>query len=265
MKDTLSINIDAMEGLRGIHAESVSCVITSPPYNVGIKYGTYRDNRSDYLPWLRGVFCEVYRVLQPDGHFFLQVGSIATKPLIPWEVLQQATEAGFVLQNSVVWVKNITIGEISYGHFKPINSKRFLNHTHEFIYHLTKTGDVPVNRLAIGTGFVDKSNIKRFEHTHDLRCRGDVWYIPYETVRAGAGKFHHPAGFPLVLPTMCLRFSGIPIGSLVVDPFVGTGTTLVACRELGMVGVGYDVDPDYIRVAAQRLEELDGARRQTVF
>jgi len=76
--------------------------------------------------------------MKEDGHFFLVVGGTSTNPIIHYEVLQQALAVGFKFQNEIVWVKNITIGDISYGHFKPINSDRFVNHTYEFIFHLTR-------------------------------------------------------------------------------------------------------------------------------
>jgi site-specific DNA-methyltransferase (adenine-specific) len=228
--------------------------VTSPPYNIGIKYNTHDDNRADYLPWMESVFTEIKRVTMDNGHFFLQMGGTSVDPLIPHRVLTVATNAGWKLQNEILWVKNISIGDNSYGHFKPINSQRFLNHTHEYIYHLSKTGKVPISRLAIGVPFCDKSNINRFEHSNDLRCRGNVWYIPYETVQSKEGKYHHPAIFPTALPEMCIKVSGVPQGSLVLDPFVGVGSTLVACERLNMQGIGYDIDEAYVAAANARLQ-----------
>ncbi len=245
--------IDCIEGLNRLLEKSVAAIITSPPYNIGKKYFKHKDKRADYLPWLKGVFTETKRVLADDGHFFLQVGGTAKKPLIPQEVLQQALDAGFRLQNEFIWDKSITVGDESYGPFNPVNSNRFVNQTHEFIFHLTKTGKVPLNRLAIGVPFKDKSNIRRFGHKQDLRCRGNTWFIPYDPVRSKEERYNHPATFPVELPRMCIKLSGIPKGSLVVDPFMGTGTTLVACRELGMRGLGFEIDEAYVSSAEARL------------
>lgn len=172
---------DVIEALKTLASGSVSCAITSPPYNIGKTYNTHTDNRDDYLPWLQTVFTELKRTLKNDGHFFLQMGGIATNPLIPNEVLSRALASGWMLQNQIVWVKSISIGEDSYGPFTPVNSSRFVNQTYEFIFHLTKTGQQPIDRLSIGVPFADKSNIERFAHKHDVRCRGNVWYIPYAT------------------------------------------------------------------------------------
>jgi site-specific DNA-methyltransferase (adenine-specific) len=245
--------IDCIAGLDALAEGSVPVVVTSPPYNIGIKYSKHIDRRADYLDWMFSVFTAVYRALAPDGHLFLQVGGIATSPNIPSQVLERAEKAGFILQNEIIWVKNISIDNESYGHFKPLNSARFLNHTHEFIYHLTKTGDVPVNRLAVGVPFKDKANVGRFSHPQDLRCRGNTWFIPYETIRRRRKLNDHPAIFPVELPTMCIQLSGVPRGSLIVDPFVGSGSTLVACKRLGMRGLGFDIDAGYVENANQRL------------
>ena len=248
-----AVCIDCAAGLNSLPEESVACVVTSPPYNIGVKYEAHNDNRNDYLEWMKSVFVEIKRVLTDDGHFFLQVGGIAKNPTIPWLVLSVALAAGFVIQNQIVWVKSVTVGNESHGHFKPLNSDRFLNQTYEFIFHLTKTGKVPVDRLAVGVPFADKTNIARFDHDRDVRCGGNVWFIPYETANKIKDRPKHPAMFPVALPERCIKLSGVPEGSLVVDPFVGSGTTLVACENLGMEGLGFDIDESYIRYANLRL------------
>lgn len=251
-----AINVDCIEGLRGIGSKSVSCVVTSPPYNIGTKYSEHQDSRDDYLEWLGNTFDEIMRTLKDDGHFFLQAGGTATKPLVPFDVLQQAMASKFFLQNQIIWVKSIAIEDITRGHFKPINSARFLNHTYEFIFHLTKTNSVPIARLAIGVPFMHNSNESRWGHRNKVRCRGNVWFIPYETVQSRAERFCHPASFPIALPKMCIQLSGIDKGSLVVDPFVGAGATLMACEELGMIGLGFDIDNHYVDAANMRLKML---------
>ncbi len=247
---------DVIDGLKTLASRSVSCVVTSPPYNIGKNYNTHNDNRADYLPWLQTVFSELKRTLKDEGHFFLQMGGIATDPLIPHEALNRALASGWVLQNQILWVKSVSVGGNSYGPFTPINSTRFLNHTYEFIFHLTITGKSPIDRIGVGVPFVDKSNIERFTHRRDVRCRGNVWYIPYEPITPAERVDRHPAVFPVALAEMCIRLSGVPKGSLIVDPFTGSGTTLVACDRLGMRGVGFDIDPLYVAQANARLRGM---------
>jgi len=254
------IQNDCVVGMDALQEKTASAIVTSPPYNIGIKYNKHQDNLPNdaYLSWLRKVFLSCERVLRDDGHFFLQMGGTSVDPLIPWRVLSAAQDAGFTLQNEIVWVKSVTVGEQSFGQFKPINSKRYLNHTHEYIFHLTKRGDVPVDRLSVGVPFVYASNIKRFKVLRtesDKRCRGNVWFIPYETVQSNRDRGEHPATFPVALPEMCIRLAGIPKKSLVIDPFAGTGTTLIACQKLGMSGLGFEISEKYCKFANRRLRE----------
>lgn len=239
-----------------IPSGSVDVVVTSPPYNLQVRYSTYADHRPrhEYLEWLRGVFAEIRRVLATGGSFFLNVAGTGTDPWIPLDVASVARDV-FVLQNHIVWVKSIAIGRDTYGHFKPVNSKRFLNHSYEHLFHLTSDGRVPLDRLAIGVPYVDKTNIARWSRPGDLRCRGNAWFVPYDTIRDRAARGGHPATFPVELPTWCCRLHGLREDMLVVDPFVGHGTTVIAAYRLGISAIGIDVDPAYIEFARRWLAD----------
>jgi site-specific DNA-methyltransferase (adenine-specific) len=88
-----------------------------------------------------------------------------------------------VKQNDIAWIKVDTVDGVLSGHFKPVTSKRYLDRAHELILHLTKFGDVVLDRLAVGVPFADRSNIKRQKHSQDRRCGTNVWFIPYKTVQ----------------------------------------------------------------------------------
>jgi site-specific DNA-methyltransferase (adenine-specific) len=150
---------DCLVALRQMPAGSIDVVVTSPPYNIGIAYNSYEDRqpRSAYLLWLAEIGKEMGRVMSQDGSFFLNVGSTSSDPWIAQDVAT-VFRSVFTLQNSIVWVKSISIGDDTVGHFKPIASKRYLNHNHEAIFHFTKTGSEPVDRVSIGVPFKDKSN-----------------------------------------------------------------------------------------------------------
>ncbi len=113
---------------------------------------------------------------------------------------------------------------------------------------------MPLDRLAVGVPFSDKSNIARRGHAQDRRCRGDTWFIPYATVQARREKFDHPGTFPLDLPRWCIRLHGKP-GAVVLDPFAGAGTTLLAAQAEGAEAIGIEIDPAYVAVARRRLAE----------
>ena len=227
--------------------ESISVVTTSPPYNQGVAYRCYDDDRdeAEYLFWLEQVFAEIERVLTPDGSFFLVIGHAARKP---WTAMRVAEVAGklFQLQNQIVWVKAITVDGESSGHFTPINGKRFLNRTWEHIFHLTKSGKVPLDRLAVGVPYQVPKNVGR-TGSH-LRCGGDVWFIPYDTVHGGEDRGDHPATFPPEVAERCLRLAGLRPGMKVLDPFCGINGMIAAAR-LGIDGIGIDLDPAYCQMA----------------
>ena len=244
---------DCLRVLAGLPEASVDVVVTSPPYNLGLKYGTYHDLRdeAEYLDWLMDCAAAIKRVMRPDASFFLNITGSSARPWLPFELMVRLRTL-FRLQNHITWVKSISVGEDSLGHFKPIRSERYLHRNHEHIFHLTGSGSVPLKRLAVGVPYKDKTNITRRGHEQDLRCRGDTWFIPYSTVQARSQKFNHPAAFPVLLPSMCLRLHG-KRNPVVLDPFMGSGTTLIAVEEEGGRGIGIDLDSTYVSVARSRL------------
>jgi len=255
---------DCIEGMARLEAESVDVVVTSPPYNLGISYSTFDDTarRDDFLGWLARWAEAVRRVLKPGGSLFLNVGSTPVNPLLPHQIALRFSEL-FTLQNTLHWIKSITVetkgGElISAGHFKPIQSPRFVTDCHEYVFQFTRTGKVPVDRLAVGVPYADKSNIARWKKTagRDKRCRGNNWFVPYETIHSRDQQRPHPATFPVDLAAMCLRLHGVDAQSVVLDPFVGIGHAALAALECGAGKfIGFDLDRDYLCEAKARLEE----------
>jgi len=244
---------DCLDLLPALEAASIDAVVTSPPYNIGVAYRSYDDRRprADYLDWLTHVGAALARVMKDDASFFLNVGATGADPWIAFDVAA-AFRTHFVLQNHIVWVKSISVGDDTIGHFKPISSRRFLNQNHEAVFHFTKSGAVEIDRLGVGVPFKHKSNIARWGHARDKRCAGNVWLIPYKTVQSKAEKFDHPAGYPVELAERCLKLHGGQ--GVALDPFLGAGTTLVAAERLGWAGIGVELDADYAATAAARLQ-----------
>jgi hypothetical protein len=198
---------DCLAVLPGLDAASVDVVVTSPPYNLDLRYGTYRDSRgeAEYLDWMVAVATALRRVMKPDASFFLNISGSSSRPWLPFELIVRLRPL-FVLQNHITWIKSIAIPGDSVGHYKPVGGGRFLNHAHEHIFHLTLDGDVKLDRLAIGVPFKDKSNIARGacagpalpgEHlVHSLRDRAEQtgkipssWNVP----GGPAALVHSPA------------------------------------------------------------------------
>lgn len=263
---------DCIEGMRNLPEESVDLVVTSPPYNLGVRYNSYDDRRSseDYLRWTLSWAAEIKRVLKPDGSFFLNIGAAPSNPIFPHELAVELS-ALFVLQNTFHWIKSISIETpdgslVSAGHFKPINSRRFVNNCQEFVFHLTKSGMTPLHRLGLGVPYADKSNVKRWAHTEgrDKRCRGNVWFIPYETIRSRRMQRPHPATFPTRLAVNCIKIHGKGSRTVMLDPFMGMGHAALAAQQCGIRKfIGFDIDPEYVELARmnikrQGLDNLNG-------
>ena len=143
--------------------------------------------------------------------------------------------------------------DLAVGHYKPINSRRFLHDCHEFVFHFTAGGRTPIDRQAIGVRYQDSSNIGRWQAAASgVRCRGNTWFIPYETIQSRDKDRPHPATFPPKLPEMCLRMNGLGRTRLVADPFMGLGSTAVACAQLGVSFIGIEMDEGYLDEAIER-------------
>lgn len=243
---------DCLEVLSATPTGSIDVVITSPPYNIGIAYRSYDDRkpRDTYLRWMSDVAGQISRVLAEDGALFLNLSSTGPDPWIAADVAGRFRQH-LTLQNRIIWVKSISVDGETRGHFKPINSTRFLNRTNEDIYHFTKRGNAVIDRLAIGVPYQDKSNVGRWKQSGDRRCAGNSWHIPYETIQGKAERHDHPAAFPVGLPMRCLHMHGGK--GLVLDPFLGSGTTLVAARMAGWSGVGIEIDEVYAEAARRRI------------
>jgi site-specific DNA-methyltransferase (adenine-specific) len=255
--------------MQALRENSIDVVVTSPPYNLGIAYSKYADNqsRTEYLAWSRQWAAEVRRVLKPEGSFFLNVGASPANPMLPHELVIELRDL-FVLQNTLHWIKSITVEtrdrqSISAGHFKPINSRRYLTDCHEYLFHLTKTGDVQIDRLAVGVEYADKSNIARWGHTggQDRRCRGNNWFVPYRTIKSRADQRPHPATFPVELAEMCIRLHGVHPDLTVLDPFLGIGHAALAARACGAGKfIGFEIDEAYLQEARERTDLLSAIR-----
>lgn len=256
---------------------SVDVIVTSPPYNINKNYRSYVDKkeRNEYLSWLSEIARTSYTILKNEASFFLNVSGAPSDSLLPLEVAKAFFDSGYKLQNTIHWIKSISIEKedlaktgsfsqsknVSLGHFKPIISQRFLNDFHEYIFHFTKDGDVKLDKLAIGVPYQDKSNIGRWKSSkEDKRDRGNVWFIPYQTIRK---ERPHPAIFPERLPYLCIKLHGIKKGMLVYDPFMGIGNTALACIQLNVNFIGTEIDYGYIQSAKERIDNLLNYRRHS--
>lgn len=259
----------------------VDVIVTSPPYNINKEYSYYRDDKEEeeYLNWIYQVAKKSFSILKDGGSFFLNISGTPSDQFLPFSVAQKFKEAGYQLQNTIHWIKSIALekedvgksnatmqnnyedyhyennnnNSAAIGHFKPIVSQRFLTDCHEYIFHFTKSGEVKLDKLAIGVPYQDKTNIGRWKSAkQDKRDRGNTWFIPYPTITESRP---HPAVFPEKLPYLCIKLHAVRDDLLVYDPFMGTGTTALACIELKVNYIGTEIDGEYIKLAREKIIE----------
>ena len=179
--------------------------------------------------------------------------------------MAQAARPHLHLQNTIHWIKSIAIekalagaragltDDLAVGHYKPINSRRFLHDCHEFVFHFTPAGPRrSIARRSACATRTSRTSAAGRPAASGVRCRGNTWFIPYETIQSREKDRPHPATFPPKLPEMCLRLHGLDRLQVVADPFLGLGSTAVACAQLGLSFVGIEMDERYLKEAIAR-------------
>jgi site-specific DNA-methyltransferase (adenine-specific) len=260
---------DCITFMKEWKGQKVDVIVTSPPYNFNKKYSKYKDNkmRDDYIKWMGEVAKNSKEILADNGSFFL---NIVGKPTDPWLAFDVAKEFHkyFELQNTIHWIKSIALnikekgkttkelnGDFAVGHFKPLNSDKYFNQCHEYIFHFTKSGEIVLDKLAVGVPYSHSSNLVRWKTKNNKRDRGNVWFLPYENKQGAFIPIEHPAEFPEKLPLLCIKAHGIKKNMLVYDPFIGLGNTALACIRLNVGYIGTDVDNNYIDISKKRIEQ----------
>ncbi len=261
------INGDSRTALMSLPSESVDCVVTSPPYYWQRDYGVegqvgQEESIAGFVDSLREVFKGVWQVLKPEGTVFLNLGDtyysakgrphgsdakhkarnlarnglravdgpglgLPRKSLIgiPWRVALGLAEDGWTLRSDVIWVRNTAMPEPS------AKDRPWRKYEHVFIF---------------------SKSPKYFFDRGGLGGEEDVWFI--EPDRNAESRGVHYAPFPRALAERCIR-TGCPPQGLVLDPFVGGGTTMSVALDLGMSAVGVELNPEFCRLIASNLSE----------
>jgi site-specific DNA-methyltransferase (adenine-specific) len=257
-KDKLKIyNQDCLEYLNNSKENFVDIVVTSPPYNLDKKYNLYRDKitQENYINWLSSISIKIKSILKDNGSFFLNVGFRNDNPLIHFKLIEEISKT-FILQNTIIWAKSITVNNEGYGHFIPNNSKKHLNNLFEYVFHFTKDGNKEIHRNSIGVPYKDKRNMERFKNNlnkGDVRCAGNIWFIPHRTIKNKQERKNHPTIFPEELVRRCVLLNGYNENTTLLDPFLGSGTSLKVCKNLNIYGIGIEIDKEYCETSKSNI------------
>ncbi|MBV6397025.1 MAG: hypothetical protein HFACDABA_02629 [Anaerolineales bacterium] len=234
------IILGTSENMKEIPDNSLHLMVTSPPYNVSKEYDNDLSLK-EYLQLLRSVFTETYRVLVYGGRACVNVANLGRKPYIPLSdhISHMMIDIGFKMRGEIIWAKGAGAGvSMAWGSWQSA-SNPVLRDTHEYI-------------MVFSKGAYDRKKGER-ENTitkeQFMEWTKSVWTMNPESAK----KVKHPAPFPVELPyrlTQLYTFKG----DIVLDPFMGSGSTAIAALKSERKYVGYDVDPEYIRIAEERIE-----------
>lgn len=229
------------ENMTELPDRSVHLMITSPPYNVGKEYDDDLTHEQ-YMDLIGNVLKETYRVLVDGGRALVNVANLGRKPYIPLHsfIIERAAEVGFYMRGEVIWNKSAGAGSSTAWGSWMSASNPTLRDTHEYVLVFQKP---PFGR-AKPEG--RESTISRDDF---LEFTKSVWEFPPQSAK----QVGHPAPFPVELPKRAIALYTFS-GEVVLDPFMGTGSTALAALQSGRSYVGYDLSSEYIEISKARVE-----------
>ena len=242
-----TIIASSCENMKDIPNNSLHLMITSPPYNVSKEY----DNDlslNEYLSLLKNCFTETYRVLVDGGRACINIANIGRKPYIPLSdyVSKIMIEIGFNMRGEIIWNKSAGAGiSTAWGSFQSA-SNPILRDVHEYILIFSK-GNYKRERDK-GEKELRKDNITKEEF---IEWTKSVWTMNTESAK----RIGHPAPFPEELPNRLIKLFSFT-NDIVIDPFMGSGTTAIAAIKNNRNFVGYEINKEYINLANNRILNL---------
>lgn len=252
------IQQDCQEWMKNQPDDSIDIIVSSPPYNINIKYNTYTDRKDNYVQWMHQVWREATRILKPTGHLFLNIQPTRDNPLMPYEVV---SGIDWQIQNTFIWNKCVEIDGYVRGQGTVVKSEKYLPNGWEFVFHLTEKGSTRISQERSGVPYQPawaEANYKSTGRT--IRPTVNSWFIPYETNGAKSNKTmangkKHPAIYPRDLVRKCLKVADAQPGQTVYDPFGGTGTTYIVAQEFACNAITTEIDPDYVKFIKEKTDE----------
>ena len=237
------INCDCLQGKEGLYSlpyDLIDLTVTSPPYNLNIDYDEFDDSMGyeDYLVWLEYVFDGIYDKTKTGGRCVINIGDKENGKIpIHSDIIQFMHKIGWLYYTTIIWNKNTTSNRMSWGSWKSPSCPSFPT-PFEYILVFAK-------ETYKKEGSKDDITITKDEFIENSLS---IWTMGPETRCPD-----HPAPFPIALPTRCIGMLSYR-GDLVFDPFMGTGTTALAAVKLNRQYLGYEISPEYCKMATERIK-----------
>ena len=236
------------EDISMIPYNSLHLMITSPPYNVSKEYDEDL-SLSEYLEMLRKVFTETYRVLVNGGRACINVANLGRKPYIPLSdyISQMMIEIGFNMRGEIIWNKAASASpSTAWGSWMSA-SNPILRDIHEYILIFSK-GDYKRDRKKVEKE-IKQNTISRDEF---MEWTKSIWTFNAESAR----RVGHPAPFPIDLPHRLIQLYSFTT-DIILDPFIGSGTTAIAALKNNRKFVGFEINQEYIKLTEQRTSPFE--------
>ena len=218
----------------------ISLTITSPPYNIG-KDSDEDLTDDEYWKMITKVFEEVYRVTESGGRLVVNVANLGRKPYIPFSkfFIEIITEIGFLMRGEIIWQKSKGANaNFAWGSWLSA-SNPVIRDIHEYCLIFSKD--------SMKNSSKGKSTIEKEEF---MESTLSIWNIS----PARAKKIGHPAPFPVELVKKFINLYSFK-NNLILDPFMGSGSTAIASRMLDRDYIGYEINPEYVKIANKRIKE----------
>lgn len=240
--DKVIIINDDILTTNAISPDSIDLIITSPPYNVDIQYNSHQDDISypDYLEFTRTWLARCFQFLKEDGRFCLNIPLDKNKggqQSVGADITTIAKQVGFHYHSTIIWNEGNISRRTAWG--------SWLSATAPFVIAPVELIVVLYKKRWRKTSGSTKSDITKAEF---MNWTNGVWTFNGESKK----KIGHPAPFPLELPRRCIKLFSF-VGDTVLDPFAGSGTTLIAAAMLNRIGIGVEIDPQYCELAKKRI------------
>jgi len=225
-----------------INENSIDLIVTSPPYNLDIKYNSHDDTMSydDYLSFTREWLTQCYKFIKDDGRFCLNIPLDKNKggqQSVCADITTIAKQIGFKYHSTIIWNEQNISRRTAWG--------SWLSATAPYVIAPVEVIVVLYKKEWKKTSGSRKSDITKKEF---MEWTNGVWNFSGESKK----RVGHPAPFPVELPRRCIKLFSF-VGDSVLDPFLGSGSTLLACLQTGREGVGVDIDKKYCELTKSRL------------